>query len=317
MEIRHLRSFVAVAANGSISRAGKQLQLAQPAVSQHIHALEVELGVRLFDRRPRGVTLTDAGVALLGPARELLAGEATARSSVQRIAERSRSQVEIAAISSVCGGLIPEALRLLARTQPSLSVRLYERPARDALGLLSAQAAELAIVRDPPDDAGFDLDFLMAESLIIAVPASHPLAKNKTLPLATLRSEDFIFFDPSQGRTLYSTTIAACAAAGFVPRIRWEGPEIGSVGRFVAAGLGVAVMPRCAPRQWVEENICILELPEPRPMSTIYIATMPGRVLSAMATRVVAALHRVAARYNEPSLTIRPPATQRSRNAAT
>jgi DNA-binding transcriptional LysR family regulator len=294
MEIRHLRSFVTVAIAGSITRASKQLSLAQPAVSQHIHALEVELGVLLFDRTSRGVTLTEAGMALLGPARSLLAAERDARASVQQIGLETRAEVEIASIPNAAGTLLPRAALLLRDQATPFRLRVYEQASDGCLRLLLARMVELAIVRDLPPGSGFLTDVLVREDLVLAVPASHALAQPQA-NLAMFKNENFVMFDFRHGIGLHRMAMEACAQAGFVPRILCEGPEAGTIGKLIALGLGVAIVPRSAVHLWDSSAISIVRLENPIPQSVISIARLPGEPLSDRAQRVARAVARVAA----------------------
>jgi DNA-binding transcriptional LysR family regulator len=227
VEIRHLRSFVTVAVAGSITRAARQLNLAQPAVSQHVHALEIELGVMLFRRTSRGVTLTEAGMALLGPSRSLLAAEAEARTSVQQIGFETRAEVEIASIPSAAGTLLPRAVRLLHDQSTPFRLRVFEQASDGCLALLAARMVELAIVRDLQPEAGFASEELLHEDLVLAIPSAHPLAMHAKPTLEMFRNENFFMFDFRTGVGLHRMAMEACSAAGFVPRILCEGPEAG------------------------------------------------------------------------------------------
>jgi DNA-binding transcriptional LysR family regulator len=293
VEIRHLRSFVTVAVAGSITRAARQLNLAQPAVSQHIHALEVELGVMLFRRTSRGVALTEAGMALLGPSRGLLAAEAEARSSIQQIGFATRAEVEIAAIPSAAGTLLPRAALLLNDQSTPFRLRIYEQASDGCLAMLASRTVEFAIVRDIQHEAGFLSEELVREQLVLAIPSAHPLARVPGPRLEQFRDDHFLMFDYRQGVGLHSLAMEACANAGFVPRILCEGPEAGTMGQFVGRGLGVAIVPPSAAELWDAAAVTIVPLDD-APTSVVSIARLPGQTLSERAQRVARALHRVA-----------------------
>lgn len=292
MELRHLRSFVTVASCSSMSAAARQLNLAQPAVSQHIHALESELGALLFSRTRRGVRLTDAGVALLGPARSLLQGEADLRASVARLTEAGRAEVQLAAVASVAQALLPRALLLLRQSVDALTVRLFERPTSDSLALLAARIVELAVVRDCTDYPGFELEELLNEPLEVAVgPASE------ARELKDLKGEPFIVFDRTQTSFLHRAAMNACALAGFVPSVICEGAEVGSMGAMIGAGVGFAVVPRSMVRLWAPHRVTSLPVPVSIGRSSLFVATLPGQGLSPESASVVRAIRRVAASF--------------------
>lgn len=290
MELRHLRSFVIVASCSSISAAARQLSLAQPAVSQHIHALEGELGALLFSRTRRGVRLTDTGVALLGPARSLLQAEADLRASVVRLTEAGRAEVQLAAVASVAQALLPKALLLLRESAESPTVRLFERPTSDSLALLAARIVELAVVRDCTDYPGFDLEEVLNEPLEVAVRRSSAARE-----LKDLKSDPFIVFDRNQTSFLHRAAMNACAAAGFVPTVICEGAEVGSMGAMIGAGVGFAIVPRSMVRLWAPLEVTSLPLPVSIGHSSLFVATLPGRGLSPESASVVRAIRRAAA----------------------
>jgi DNA-binding transcriptional LysR family regulator len=296
MELRHLRSFVAVATAGTVTRAAAQLNLAQPAVSQHVQTLELELGVLLFHRAARGMVLTEAGLALLGPARTLLAGEAEARSSVQRLVYDARVEVQIATIPTAAATLFPHALRLLASASEPFRLRVFERPTGEALALLSGRLVEAAIVRDPGDHSGFELELLVRERLVLVVPVGHRLLMKGDRSLHAFRGEPFVVFEQAKGKGLHRAAMDACARAGFVPRIVCEGPEIGSMAQIIAGGAAVGIMP-VSVVPLLRGAVAALELDEPPPESDIYLARLPGSELSPSAARVARAIRRSASAF--------------------
>ena len=225
--------------------------------------------------------------------------EANARAAVQRQVQQLRSPLVVASIPGAAGGLFPEAVAMVGVGESAFRVTLLERAGVDALALLAGHDVEFAVVRDPVGD-GFDLEPIMSEALVLASAASMPLAPGTPKEiLASLAAEPFVTFERAQGRPLFKAALAICAGVGFVPRVVVEGPEIGTLGQFVERGLGVAIVPRVAFRLWGPRAIRLTELPDPKPMSTTYIATIPGRPLSPEANRMIRALRRVGVRYDE------------------
>lgn len=294
MELHQLRSFVTVASAGSVSEAARQLRLAQPAVSQHIQSLEKELQVVLFLRGSRGMTLTDDGVALLGHARGLLSRLSELRAAAERLVGRSQSRVEMAATPSMAAYLLPPALRILGLSDPGLRLVVHERPTMDSLSLLATRSVDFAVVRDCLGN-GFELEPLFDDPLVIAVGRRHTLASAERLELKDLARCSFVFFRHSGRELLYQAAILACAAAGYEPRVLCEGVEVTAMGVLVRSGAAVAIAPTSIVSLWGEEKVRVLSLPEPRSVSTVYLATMTGVVLSSPAQRVVRAIRRAAA----------------------
>jgi DNA-binding transcriptional LysR family regulator len=279
-----------------MSAASRRLNLAQPAVSQHIQILEGELGVLLFTRTRRGVKLTDAGLALLGPARSLLQGEADLRASVDRLTESGRAEVQLAAVSSVAQALLPRALLLLRESSTPPTVRLFERPTSDSLSMLAARIVELAVVRDCGDYPGFDLEEIVNEPLEVAVgPGSSAMT------LKDLRNEPLIVFDRLQTSFLHRAAMNACVNAGFVPTILCEGAEVSSMGAMIGAGAGFGIVPRSIVRLWASHNVKSVAAPPAVGRSSLFIATLPGHGLSPESAGVVRALRLAASQLDATS----------------
>ncbi len=247
MELRHLRYFAAVAEKLNFSRAAAELHVAQPAISQQVRALEEELGVRLFDRTGGKVSLTQAGQALLPHAHRLLAGVEAARQEVTELGTLTRGTASLGAPPTVSGQLLPGLLTRFRRAYPRLEVTLREAGTEALLMLIEEGRLDLAIVvtdRLPP--AVEQLPFLK-ERYLLAVGTQHRLAAARRVRLADLSAEPFILFPASY--KLREVTLQACRAAGFEPKVALDGGAMQTALEFVAAGLGVALVPELALRR--------------------------------------------------------------------
>jgi DNA-binding transcriptional LysR family regulator len=244
MELRHLTYFVAVAERLNFSRAAEELHVAQPAISQQIRALEQELGMQLFDRVGKRVSLTEAGQALLPHARQILAAVEVAQDEVRERGDLLRGTASLGAPPTVSTRLLPDVLTRFKRQYPGLEVTLREAGTESLLQLVEAGKLDLAIVADdvlPPVVEGQPF---LEESYVLAVSAQHPLSRRRTVLMAELSSEAFILFP--EGYRLREVTLTACRQAGFEPKVALDGGGIQSALEFVAAGLGVAIMPQLA-----------------------------------------------------------------------
>lgn len=243
MKIRHLTYFLAVAEHLNFSRAAEELHVAQPAISQQIRALEKELGVQLFDRAGRRVALTEAGRALLPHARQVLAAVEAAQNEVRERSSLARGTASLGAPPTVSTHLLPAQLTRFKQRYPGLEVTLREAGTETLLRLVEDSKLDLAIVADvlPPvvESAPF-----LEEAYMLAVSAQHPLSRRKTVALAELASEAFILFP--EGYKLREVTLTACRRAGFEPKVALDGGAMQSTLEFVAAGLGVALVPELA-----------------------------------------------------------------------
>jgi DNA-binding transcriptional LysR family regulator len=246
MDLRHLTYFVAVAEHLSFSKAAEELHVAQPAISQQIRALEKELGVQLFDRVGKRVSLTDGGRALLPHARQILAAVEAAEHEVRERTSLTRGTASLGAPPTVSTHLLPDQLTRFKRKYPGLEVALREAGTETLLHLIEVGQLDLAIVAaDRLPDVVESAPYL-EEEYVLVVGAQHALtrAARKTVRLADLSTEAFILFP--EGYRLREVTLIACRRAGFEPKVALDGGAMQSALEFVAAGLGVALVPELA-----------------------------------------------------------------------
>jgi DNA-binding transcriptional LysR family regulator len=269
IELRHLRYFIAVAEEGHITRAAARLGIQQPPLSQQIRALETEVGVTLLTRMPRGVELTEAGRVFLGEARAVLAQMAHAVDAAQRTARGEQGQLAIGFTGSAAfHPLIPAV------------VRAFREQSRVPVG----------------DTTGLVIEPLLDEPMLLALPAHHPLlrgGKRKRIALAELAEETFILYRRPTGPGLYDAIIAACRTAGFSPHIGQEAPRMVSTLSFVAAGLGVSIVPESM-RRLNTEGIAYLALSDAiSPVAPLLLAWRAAPVSGAM-QNLIAHVRRMA-----------------------
>jgi len=255
MELRHLRYFVAVAEEGHITRAAARLGIQQPPLSQQIRALETELEVQLFRRKPRGVELTQAGEALLAEARMILDRVEHAILSARRTARGNAGRIGLGFTSSASfHPFVPRIIREFREASPLVSLTLEEAGTSELVGGLRAERIDAAFVRSPIGAvAELDVHSVLEEQMVAALPAGHRLAGRTTrLPLAALEEETFILYRRPLGPGLYDAIIAACQRAGYSPHIGQEAPRMLATLSLVAAGLGVTLIPASMRRMGIE-----------------------------------------------------------------
>jgi len=245
MELRHLRYFIAVAEEAHITRAAERLGIQQPPLSQQIKAMERELDVQLFRRKPRGVELTDAGRALLDDARAILGRLDQAFETTRRTArgEQGRICVGISRTSSY-HPLVPQVIRAFREAYPRVFLTIVEARNNELIEHLQSERIDAAFARLPPaNPQALVITILLEEPMLVALPRGHALARRSRsagVSLKDLANETFV---AAPGMGLRAAAFAAFRAAGFTPRSGQEAPNTTSALNFVAAGLGISFVP--------------------------------------------------------------------------
>jgi DNA-binding transcriptional LysR family regulator len=271
MELRQLRYVVAVEEEGSFTRAAARVHVAQPAISQQIAQLERELGERLFDRSERRVRLTVAGEAFLPHARAVLEATTAARDAVESLRGELAGELTIGTIPSPAPVLM-RRLGELQRQHPKLRLTIRTGDPEGlatavATGALDAAVIGVAGGRLPAGPGGQRLPSVLAsqtiatEPLVVAVAPDHPLAQSPGIALADLRDEPLLTL--THGRGLRTVLEAACAEAGFAPRIHAETDDLVVLADLVGHGFGVALIPRSAAERALQPLV-MLPLRKPR-----------------------------------------------------
>lgn len=246
MDLRHLRYFVAVADAGHMTRAAAQLGIQQPPLSVQIKALEKHLGLPLFVRHPKGVSLSDGGRAFLPEARRLLAETAAVEARMRRIARGELGRLAVAFTSSAAAhAFTPHALRECRALYPDITLELSEANAAEVTDGVAQGRLHCGLLRVPVSrPEGVALEHLLDEPALLALPLGHRLAgKAGPVPLAALRDEGLVLVRRPGAPGLYANLLALCDAAGFKPRIVAEVERMTTNLNLVAAGAGISVVP--------------------------------------------------------------------------
>jgi len=247
MELRHLRYFVAVAQHLNYSEAARRLHVAQPAISQTVLDLEEELGVKLLLRTKRSVQLTAGGSAFLREAEDILQRAGEARRLAQRAARGEVGSLGIGFFGTAAGPILPSLVQAYRRKFPDVELQLYEMNPDQQLAAFDDGRIQLGFSRLLPTDrrGEFEEEVVYTDQLVIALPETHPLAKQKVIRLKNLAGEPFVQFHRRGAPGLFDEVIASCRRAGFSPRIINEPNFMATVMTLVESGLGVSLIPRC------------------------------------------------------------------------
>jgi DNA-binding transcriptional LysR family regulator len=245
MELRHLRYFLGVAKYLSFSEASRHLHVAQSAISQTIFDLEDEIGVKLLLRTRRVVQLTAAGNAFLSEAAEILSRAERAKKIAQSAASGQVGRLSIGFIPSATAPFLPGLIAAYRKKFPQVAIELHEMtPAQQVLAM-DEKTINLGLSRALPRKRvkDFNVEELFHDRLWVALPVTHPLAKEKLVDLRQVAGEPFVQFHRQGAPLIYDEVMATCRRAGFSPTVAHEPDIMNSVMLLVESGLGVSMVP--------------------------------------------------------------------------
>ena len=248
MDLRHLRHFVAVAEELHFARAAQRLGMAQPPLSQSIMRLEAALGVKLLERSNRKVTLTQAGAALLGEARRMLAQADLTERLVKRVAAGDLTRLRIGFVPMLAMAVLMQAVRTFQARWSGVDVHLSERTSAAQVDALRSGSLDLGVVirsavTDPDE---LELMTIERSSLIAAVPSGWPLAKRRRLRLADFARQPLVMFPQQTTQNFFAAFEAACRQAGFTPNVAQQAAQPYTMLNLVANEFGIGFVPQGA-----------------------------------------------------------------------
>lgn len=244
--VRHLECFVAVAEESHFGRAAARLGMAQPPLSQRVQRLERELGVRLFERTSRQVTITEAGRLLLPEARELLARSESFLATARRVREGETGLLRAALPPDLSGETVAALLADFGRRHSGLELELHELSTAQQLARLAAHELDVGIVHHPCDVSGLELGPVLRRELGVLLPRAAGAAGFDEVPLVALSGHDLILFPRAAAPALYDDLLTTCARGGFTPAAVRHGQGASFVRGLVLSTGAVALCPRDA-----------------------------------------------------------------------
>jgi len=250
VDLHQLRCFVAVAEELHFGRAARRLDMLPSALSREIRLLETSLGAPLLLRTTRNVMLSQDGAVFIDDARALLArADALAAEVRERGRRRSRSLVRIGAIDTAAAGLVPALLHDFRELRVAATVQLVEDKTVRLLPKLLSGRLDVAFIRPPERlDERIEVMMLFHETPVVALPSRHRLAARRRLTVDALAEEPMIVPDRGSRPHSHDLTIKLFERAGLRPRLAQSAEEKQTIVHLVAAGLGVAIVPRSAAR---------------------------------------------------------------------
>jgi len=244
MELRHLRYFIAVAELRSVRAASEHLHVTQPAISRQIQDLEEAIGAALFERTPRGLKLTPAGVAYLDEARDILARVDAANRLAHRIASGVQGRLRIGFVENASwSGVVSSALNAFQQSARDVALELQPMNTPEQLDAIAAEHLDGGFCyRFGALPEGFDSVPLLEQTVVLAVPERSPVGQHGSVHARELSGLPFIAFPRRVYAAYYDRLISACARQGLTLDIRQEASTETAILSLVAAGVGAALV---------------------------------------------------------------------------
>lgn len=248
LDTRRLRILREVAQAGSFSAAADALYMSQSAVSQQIATLEREVGMQLLDRTREGPKPTEAGRVLVAHADAAIARLDEAERELAAIAGLEGGELRLASFASASATLLTEAVSIFHDRHPKVRLSIAEAEPEESLPRLRGGELDLALSYDyasvPAEpDRDLDLTLLLTESMHVALRRDDPLARKAKVKLTDLRDREWLNGGPNACGEL---VLGTCRSAGFEPRMAFESDDYHVLQGFIAAGLGVTLLPDLA-----------------------------------------------------------------------
>ncbi|WP_340201746.1 LysR family transcriptional regulator [Ascidiimonas sp. W6] len=259
MELRHLRYFLAVAAELSFTKASEKLHISQPPLSRQIKELENEIGAKLFDRNNKRVVLTEAGKYFNQEVLNQLQNLEAIVLKTRKISENVSGEYRIAYISSTFSKTITSLVQFLIKKYPYLNIKLYKVSTTKQILALEQRKIDLGILRAPLVSTKIDTKLWFKDSYSFVF--NNKVVEIKDVDdLKRMKHEVFVFFNKEYAPSYYHTLIEICSQYGFTPNIVHESNNINSIIQLVRNGLGVSIVPSSLEKSHHDPELSFLNL---------------------------------------------------------
>jgi LysR family hydrogen peroxide-inducible transcriptional activator len=275
MEIHQLRYFVAVADEGSFSRAAAKVRVAQPSLSQQIRKLEAEVGQPLFDRLPRSVVLTEAGRCLIDYARQILASIGDARRCVDELKGEVSGALAVGAIPTIAPYVLPELVVTFQKHYPQVTLEIVEDVTDGITRRIEAGELDVALASTCQPNPSLRRESLATEPLLALVPEEHPLAKRHLVEFDDLKSQRFLLLH--EMHCLSQQVNHLLESRRLRPEIALAGSQLSTIANMVAASIGISIVPQMMVKHHATPGCVSLPFAPPVPERELNFLSNPRR----------------------------------------
>lgn len=279
VELRDLSYFLACVETGSVTRAARQVHVAQPTLSHALSRLEAELGVRILERGARApLRLTEPGERLAIRARQALAALGALQDDLSEISAGSKGSLRLCAVQSACVTVLPRALAEFARSFPGIELSVRTLAAEKIVRSVATGQSDLGFVAGAPTSAlrEVEAELLRHEQLVALVRKRDPLARRSSVRLKTLAERELVLVPAATftGQIIHD----ACRAAGFSPRVLLTLSSAEALCELVRAGLALTILPEGYLRS-SDSELRAVRLTHPTPQRDLWLVKRPAQGL--------------------------------------
>ena len=288
LTVHELEAFLLVAETCNFRQAAERFHVSQPALSRIIQSAEHKLGARLFDRNTRHVALTRAGEALLPIARRIVAEFHDSLSDLSEFVAGRKGRITIACLPSAAAALLPAAMSTFQQSHPQVTISLTPMSDVFVQDMVADGRADFGMSVAPAGSGQVDFEPFARDDFVLICSLNDPLAKRRLVDWRVLAERPLVASGPASSiRPLVNRVLAE---TGLAIEPKYEATNISVVGAMVAAGLGVAPIPRLALRLIDVTGLAVLKLGRPSVYREIGILTRTDRSLSAATISFLATL---------------------------
>jgi molybdate transport repressor ModE-like protein len=289
MDLIDLDLFARIAEAGSITHGARRAHLALPSASARVANMERAMGAALLERERRGVTLTPAGALLLRHARTILEDVERMHGDLSRYAEGLGATVRLLANTAAIAGFLCDELAAFLADEPTVSLDLHERPSHLIVRALAEGRADIGVVADTVATGELEHIVVRDDRIVLVAPPGHPLAAAGRVSFAQCLDHPFVGL--AEGSALWEHLEGRAHPLGQRPRYRIRLPTAELVCRYVAAGIGVSVLPERTVERWAREfPVAVVELGDEWAHRRLLVCHKRAAKLSAPAQRLLARL---------------------------
>ncbi|WZY00591.1 LysR family transcriptional regulator [Bacillus sp. FSL W7-1360] len=288
MDMKQLKYFYTIACEGQVTKAAKKLHMAQPPLSQQLKLLEQELGVTLFERHRRTMTLTQAGEVLFTKAERLLQEMEEIRMEVRDRGEGLSGTLAIGTVKS-CFAYLPAQMQQFRTQYPNVRFSLHDGDSYRISELVKNRTVELGLVRLPLPLSEFAHIRLPDEPFVVVFPAGWRLPQSgNSLSMADLREVPLLLLHRVHGTGQYEMVLDACRAHQFEPNVVCECPDVTLLLALVANGVGATIVPKSTLETFRPPGVEVFSLVDTTLEAKAAIIWLSGWYLSKQARRLIA-----------------------------